>query len=306
MNNPFKKRHTIFYAFSSVLVVASIGAILTLGIPWGIDFVGGSLMEVTFVENEEGAVVVPSREQLSEVMSSVNIGSFTMQAAGDESVILRFSEVDEETHQQIRQSIDDLEGVALREDRFESVGPVIGQETRDKSVVAVGLVLVMIVVYVAWAFRGVSYPVRSWKYGVVAIIALAHDVIIAVGAISLISHFTHWEIGVPFVAALLTILGYSVNDTIIAFDRIRENITRMGSTTPFENIVWKSIRETLVRSFNTSATTLFVLVAVLLFGGETIQVFVTTLVVGIIVGVYSSIGLAAPLLIDWAKLSHRR
>jgi preprotein translocase subunit SecF len=190
--------------------------------------------------------------------------------------------------------------------RFDSVGPVIGDETKQKSIWAIFLLIILILIYIAWAFRRISRPLKSWQYGVAAIIALVHDVLISMGAISLLGHFLNIEVGAPFVAALLTILGYSVNDTIVVFDRIRENILRKGSTFDFAEIINKSVAQTFVRSLNTSLTVLFALSAVFIFGGETIHYFALTLIIGIAVGTYSSIFIASPLLFSWSMLKLRK
>ena len=191
--------------------------------------------------------------------------------------------------------------VEIVENRFESVGPVIGGELKEKSIKAIIIVLISIVIYIGWTFRRVSHPVSSWKYGLVALIALFHDIIITMGVFSILGHFYGVEVGMPFVVALLTILGYSVNDTIVVFDRTRENLLHSGWD-DFEEVVNRSINETLMRSLNTSLTTLVVLLAIYLFGGATIQYFVLALIIGIIAGTYSSIFIASPLLVSLAKL----
>jgi len=190
--------------------------------------------------------------------------------------------------------------------RFESIGPVIGQELQDKAVRAILAVLIAIVLYIAWAFRKVSDPVSSWKYGVTAIIALAHDVIIPTGIFAILGFWMGIEIDILFVTAVLTILGFSVNDTIVVFDRTRENLARDHHKHDFDWIVNKSVNETIRRSLYTSLTTFVVLFAVYLYGGESIKNFVLALMIGVIAGTYSSIFLASPLLVVWEKWSRRR
>lgn len=193
----------------------------------------------------------------------------------------------------------------IEEKRFDSIGPVIGGELKNSAVWATIIALIAIVLYIGWAFRKVSRPVSSFKYGISATIALFHDVIITLGVFSILGHFYNVEIGVSFVAAILAILGYSVNDTIIVFDRTRENLLKSGID-DFEEVVNKSVNETMVRSLNTSFTTLLVLFALYLFGGETIKYFVVALLVGIAFGTYSSIFIASPLLVSWQKWSFRK
>lgn len=182
------------------------------------------------------------------------------------------------------------------EHRFESVGPSIGEEFKQKSIYAVIIVLIAIIAYIAYAFRSVSYPVESWKYGLSAVIALAHDIIIISGIFSVLGHFFNIQIDAYFITAVLTVLGFSVHDTIVTFDRIRENIKRRQDLT-FENAINLSINETLVRSINTTLTTVIVMLAILLFGGATVKYFILALLCGAIVGTYSSIFIASPLLI---------
>ncbi len=194
--------------------------------------------------------------------------------------------------------------IEIIEKRFESIGPVIGSELKEKSVKAIMIVLASIVLYIGWVFRRVSRPVSSWKYGLIALVALFHDIIITLGIFSVLGHFYGVEVGMPFVVALLTILGYSVNDTIVVFDRTRENLLR-SAWDDFEEVVNRSVNGTLVRSLNTSLTTLVVLLAVYFFGGATIQYFILALIIGIIAGTYSSIFIASPLLVSLAKLKKK-
>ena len=326
------QKRKIYYAFSLTLVLLSIIAIAVWGIKLGIDFTGGSLMEINFGEENK----IPQKQEITETLAEFDLGGINIQQTGETGLILRFKSVDEETHQkmltalkekfsseknnQLEKSdseenpkiISEIEEIQEEEkeeifveERFESIGPVIGAELKRKSVWAIGLALIAIVLFVAWTFRKISHPVPSWKYGMIAIIALAHDVLITLGIFAVLGHFFNVEINTPFVAALLAILGYSVNDTIVVFDRIRENLLHFSSET-FEEAVNKGVNGTLIRSFNTSLTTLFVLLAIFLFGGESIKYFSFTLICGVVLGTYSSIFLASPLLVSWQKWSERR
>jgi len=191
----------------------------------------------------------------------------------------------------------------IEELRYDSVGPSIGNELKQKSLYAIVIVLVAIVLYIAWAFRKVSKPVASWKYGLTSIIALFHDVMIVLGIFAILGRFFDVEINAAFIAAILTVLGYSVNDTIVVFDRVRENLPK--SEEDFEGTINTSVNQTLVRSINTSLTTLFVLLSILFFGGSTIRDFVLALSIGVFIGTYSSIFLASPLLVVWEKMKSR-
>jgi len=305
------KYRKYFYSLSAILVIASIASLAIFGLNFGIDFTGGSLLEVEF----EG--VHPDQNEVKESLTDLELGEIVIQSAGEQGFIMRFkssatSTVDEATHQNILSKLREFPSSetsttsTINELRFESIGPIIGGETKRKSIWAIFLVVIMILIYVAWAFRRVSFPLKSWQYGVAALIALFHDVIIAVGVFSLLGYFLNIEVGVPFVAALLTILGYSVNDTIVVFDRVRENVLRQGSMFNFASVIDRSVEQTYVRSLNTSLTTLFVLVAVFLFGGATIQYFVLALIIGVVAGTYSSLFLATPLLFSWSVLKLKK
>lgn len=292
------KYRKFYYTLSASLALASILSLGIFGLNFGIDFKGGSLMEIEF------SVDRPAQEKINEKLAVFDLGEMIIQEIGDKGLVLRFKDIDEALHQNIVNTLKEFGDFS--ELRFDSVGPVIGDETKQKSLWAILLVVILILVYVAWAFRRISLPLKSWQYGIAAIIALFHDVLISMGAISFLGHFLNIEIGAPFIAALLTILGYSVNDTIVVFDRIRENILRRGHTFDFADVINKSVAETYVRSLNTSLTTLFALIAVFIFGGATIQYFALTLIIGIAVGTYSSIFLASPLLFSWSMINLRK
>lgn len=287
------KKRNIWFSISSAAVVVSLFLFVSFGLDLGIDFTGGSILEVEF-QNDS-----PTTQEVTESLSQIDLGDLTVQSVNNYGLILRFKEVNEDTHQQVIETLrqqfssDDNDFV---EKRFDAIGPSIGQELKDKTLWAIVIVIITIIIYIAWAFRKVSEPVASWKYGLIAIIALFHDIMITIGIFVVMGIFYGLEVNAPFVAALLTILGYSVNDTIVVFDRTRENlIKRRGED--FEEIVDESVNEVMTRSINASFTTLLVLFAILLLGGQTIRSFVLALIIGIGVGTYSSIFLASPLLV---------
>ena len=289
------KYRKIFFIISGLLVIASILVIVFWGFNFGIEFTGGSLMEVEFKENR------PSNQEIKDILSGLDLGEISVQPTGEKNIILRTKDIDEKIHQQVLDALRQAQGgsFGFEELRFESVGPVIGQELKKKAIYAIIIALIMILIFVALAFRKVSFIVRSYKYGLLAIIALFHDILIVLGVFVVLGRFLNVEIGIAFVAALLATLGYSVNDTIVVFDRIRENLLVSDHREDFKELVGRSLRQTLVRSINTSLTTLLVLLAVLFFGGVTIQYFVLALIIGITVGTYSSIFIASPLLVSW-------
>ncbi len=285
------KNRKYWFALSGALVALSTVLIFTVGLRFGIDFTGGSLLEVT--TTSEGVV----SEQVRGQIEGLGFQGVSVQTSGDDGIIIRTKDLTEDEHQEILALLStNYEG--LEEMRFDSIGPVIGDELRRTALIGVLVTLLLIGLYVAWAFRKVSEPIASWKYGVLTIVAAFHDVLITIGAFSLLGYFFEWEVGTAFVAAGLTILGYSINDTVVVFDRTRENlIRRLGGS--FEDTVETSIQQTITRSLNTSATTLFALLAIFLFGGDSTKPFAMALIIGIIVGTYSSIFLASTLLVEW-------
>lgn len=293
------QKRKIWIAISTFCVVFSVVSLAVWGLNFGIDFTGGSLLEIKFFNAR------PSVNEIQDVISDLDLGSLVVQPVGENGMILRFQDINEETHQNILKRLGGIgfkEGTenSIEELRFDSVGPSIGQELKQKSLYAIIIVLVAIVLYIAWAFRKVSKPVASWKYGLTAIIALFHDVLITMGVFAILGHFYDIEINTAFVAAILTVLGYSVNDTIVVFDRIRENLPKSDDN--FEDTINISVNQTITRSINTSATTLLVLLSILFFGGVTIKDFVLALSIGVFIGTYSSIFLASPILVIWEKM----
>lgn len=315
------QRRNIWLVFSAILCGVSLLSLIFFGLKFGIDFTGGSLIEVEFSTNR------PSNEGISNALNNSGLTNLFVQPVGTKGVILRTEAINEEKHQEIIKKLKESFATEVNLDnknststevqagkltvdlsktptnqveevRFDSIGPVIGQELKSKAIVAVILVLIAIIIYLAYAFRKVSRPVPSWQYGLAAVIALAHDILIVTGIFSILGHFFNIQVDALFVTALLTILGFSVHDTIVTFDRIRENIFRQQDKT-FEEVINISINETITRSINTSLTTLIVLVAIFLFGGATVKYFSLALIFGIIVGTYSSIFIASPLVLIW-------
>lgn len=327
----------IWLGFSGLLMVLSVAVLSVWGLKFGIDFTGGSLLEVGFQEDRL------SGDEIKAAIEPLGLGEVSVQAAGDNGMILRLKNVDEETHQNILKALNERlahkatggtdeqadasaaevtpvstsaevsapaapvevsatpaagEKQFVQSKSFESIGPVVGNEVKNNTVWAVIITLIAIMLYIIWAFRKVSYPARSSQYAVSAIFALFHDILITAGIFSVLGHFYGVEVGVTFVAALLTILGYSINDTIVVFDRIRENLLRSRNE-DFESLVNRSVNETFVRSINTSFTVLLTLFVLYLFGGSTIHLFILALLIGVTFGTYSSIFVASAMLVAW-------
>ena len=297
MNFNFTKYSIVYYVISGILIAASVVSLFLYGIKFGIEFNGGSNMEIDFQGQR------PSNEQISQSLSQFNLGEIIIQPTSNNGAVLRFKGVDEATHQQILSELNKLSEV--QEKSFQFVGPSIGQELRNKTELAIVIALLAITLYIAFAFRKVSRPVSSWKYGIASLIALFHDILIPLGVFSILGHLYNVEITIPIIAALLTILGFSVHDTIVIFDRIRENILRRGMGQFEETVNW-SLNQTIGRSISTVLTVEFVMLSLYFFGGETLKYFALSLIIGITSGAYSSIFIASPLLVSWYKWSARR
>ena len=288
-----------FYTISGVLFLASIAAVFLWGLRFGIDFTGGSLIEVEFSGSRAPV------EELTRRLLPLELGEARMQPAGERGLFIRLRHIDEPTHQAVLTALatgqPGEQRYDISEKRFDAIGPTIGKELARRSVWAIILVIFLIVSYIAWAFRKVSLPVASWKYGLTAVAALIHDVVIPTGFFAVLGRFYGFEVDTLFITAILTILGFSVHDTIVVFDRIRENLKKSDSQGDFGALVARSVRQTFARSVNTSLTVVLAMVAVYIFGGQTTRAFSMTLVIGVIVGTYSSIFIASPLLVTWHK-----
>ena len=287
----------IFYAISVIFIAISFIALALWGLQFGIDFKGGSILEINYS-------ALPDLNLVSDALKPLKLNDLKISLLGSNGAVLRFRETDEATHQNIVKILAaeaEKNKIQFEERRFSSIGPTIGAELKQKSIKAIIIVLLGISLYIAWAFRKVSQPISSWRYGVVTLIALFHDLIIPIGLFAYLGRFYGVEVGANFIVALLVILGFSVHDTIVVFDRIRENLKRYAEMN-FMPLVNQSIGETFVRSINTSLTVLLTLAALYVFGGESLKYFVLALMVGIFSGTYSSIFIAAPLLITWLAI----
>lgn len=292
--NIIKARY-YWYIFSIILVSASVVYIALGGLKLSIDFTGGSIMELKFNGNR------PEISQVSSAIIPTVVESASIVPVGEDQFSIKTEALSEEKHQQILTSVNGLisNNEKVNELRFDSIGPVIGSELKVKSLWSIFFVLILIISYIAFAFRKVSHPVQSWKYGLAAVMALAHDVIIITGLFAFLGYHYNVQIDVLFITAMLTLLGFSVHDTIVTFDRIRENINRLQDKS-FEDIVNISVEQTIVRSINTTLTTFLAVLSVYLFGSETTKHFTLALLAGLIVGTYSSIFIASPLLYSWS------
>ena len=280
-----------WYAFSGILIAASILAVAVWGLKFGIDFTGGSLVEVKVPAQTTSA-------QVHDALAEAGYPSATVQQSGDSQFLMRTDALTESQHQELLGKLHEKLG-DVTELKFDSIGPVIGQELRRTATIGVLLTLLLIGLYIAWAFRSAGNEIPAWKCGVITVFTAFHDVIIPIGVFAALGHFYGYEVGTAFVAAALTILGYSINDTVVVFDRTRENLRNRVSPY-FDETVQTSVNQTWARSLNTTATVLLALLAIFLFGGETTRPFALALLIGTGVGAYSSIFIASPLLVTWS------
>lgn len=291
------KNFKIWFGISAALLIAGIISLSIFGLRLGIDFTGGTSTQLQFTQT-------PDLNKLAEVIQTEEFGGVKVQQAGTDSAIIKTRPVEKEAHDKMLVAIREQVG-EFTETSYTSIGPIIGKELQGKAFYQLFLVSLGIILYISYAFRKVTRPITSWQFGVMAIVALIHDLFIVLGAFSLLGHFAGVEIDSLFVTALLTVLGFSVHDTIVVFDRIRENLKNEPGQS-LDNVVNHSINQTIVRSLNTSLTVLFVLLALMLFGGESIRYFTLALFIGIAAGTYSSIFVASPMLVLWQKWQNRR
>lgn len=292
-------KRKIFLGFSGGLVLISLFLVAFLGLKQGIDLKGGTQWRVEF-ENQsvnEDSIKSVFAEEVSDL-------EILVKRASDGSFIIRLADIDEAKHQSYLLALKTLGDV--KEKSFASIGPVIGSELRRRAVWAIIAALLAISIYIAWAFRKVSKPIKSWKYGVVTLVTLFHDVMIPTGLLAVLGAWKGIEIDTNFIVALLVVMGFSVHDTIVVFDRIRENLlVNKGQNIPLRDIINYSVKETFARSVNTSLTLFLVLVALLFFGPPSLFYFVLTILVGTIFGTYSSIFVASPLLYVWGHAKEK-
>lgn len=299
MINILGKRKQAFIV-SLAFVSMSIVAISIWGLKFGIDFTGGTLMKVQFSKESlaNGDICASLPDKCRD--------NFIIQRSEDNKVLIRYGESSEKFNKRVVDGLKkyDKDVKFLKTDY---IGATISDQLKSNALSAILLAVSIILIYIAWAFRKISFPVSSWSYGLGAIVALIHDILIVLGVFAFLGHYYNIEVGIPFIAALLTILGYSVNDTIVVYDRIRENILKTRDTEHFEKLINKSLKETLARSVNTSVTVVVVLISMILWGSSSLLWFCVALLVGVVVGTYSSIFIATAFVytIYEYKIEHR-
>ncbi|QQG50045.1 MAG: protein translocase subunit SecF [Candidatus Berkelbacteria bacterium] len=295
------KKKLFWFALSVALMIPGIIALSVWKLPFGIDFRGGAVIELAFEKP------VAEGELRTKITGMQQVQGAQIASTGENTYLIKTLPIEQSNYRSLVEELGKSYG-KVTEKQFQNVGPSVSKDLTRKAVIAVVLASLLIVMYLAYSFRGVTYPVSSWRFGVVAVVALLHDLVIATGVFSILAHFFHFEVDASFITALLTIMGFSVHDTIVVFDRIRENLSshRDAGGQNFELIADESLSQTLNRSLATSLTVIFTLTALTVLGGESIRAFVVTLLVGIAIGTYSSIFTATPLLVVWQNRVLRR
>lgn len=289
-------KKVILFGISIVVLAIGITFLSLYGLKLGIDFKGGSLIEYSFDKK-------PTTEELRAELTKTDLADTVIQPTGDNGYLLRTKEIDNAKYTTITTALEKKFG-KLEKLRFETVGPTVSKELTQKAILAIIVASIFIIIYISFAFRKVPKPVTSWRFGVCAVIALLHDVFVVLGVFAVLGKVYNIEVDSLLVTALLTVMGFSVHDTIVVFDRIRENLLTRRDT--FEHVANISVVQTLARSLNTSLTLIFVALALYLFGGTSIKNFVLALLVGTITGTYSSIFTATPLLVVWQNRIDRK
>lgn len=274
------------------MVILSVLSLSVFGLKIGIDFKGGALTEVVYTNAR------PLQADLDTSFQSLNLGSVLIQPTGDMGYIIKTRDLGDTEHLLVLSTLSEGGKYPLQETNFNSIGPSVGHELTKKAIIAIVLVALAIICFIAFAFRKVSKPVSSWRYGIIAVVTLLHDVLIPVGLFAFLSHYYGAEVDTLFVVAILTILGLSVSDTIVIFDRIRENLKNRA--VEFDHTVGNSLSQSYVRSINTSMTVILVLLSLYFFGPVSTKYFALMLTAGMFFGTYSSIFLASPLLV-WVE-----
>lgn len=287
-----------WFIISGIIIIPGIISLMIWGLPLGIDFKGGSLIE--FSINKSNVTT----EEIKQALNEQNLSDLIIQKTANNQFLIRTTQLDNQQVNNIKTQIDQKVGES-KEIRLETVGPTVSKDLASKAIWGVILASIGIVCYIAYAFRRIPKPANSWRFGISAVVALLHDILLVIGVYSILGHFFGYEVDVLFITALLTVIGFSVHDTIVVFDRVRENLKKFPSR-DFESTANISIIQTLARSLNTSLTVMIVLLSLSLIGGSSIRHFTITLLVGITTGTYSSIFNATPILVIWQNFINHK
>jgi preprotein translocase subunit SecF len=291
MNIQFLKYSKVYLALTIILILASITVLVLYKLNLGIDLVGGSIIEVEFEKR-------PSNQEIENKLSDLNLGELTLQPIGENGLNLKTKEIDDSTYKEIISKLNELSPV--KELSFESISPTISKELMQKTIILIIASLVALLVYIIIAFPKVSGIISSWQYGVTSILTLSFDILITLGVISVLGKFSNVQFSIPIITALLTILGYTINDKVIVFDRMRESLKK-ASELDLPVLINQGLNQILIRSLSTGTCTLLILFAIFILGEETLKYFALTLIVGIVIGTLSSLFLAPLILLAFAK-----
>ena len=292
----FIKYKNIFLALTVLVIVGCVVVIAAYGLKPSIEFTGGSILELQY----KGTV--PSADAIKDSVKDLNLKDISVYTVGTDGVSLRTETLSQDTHVKL---LDDLKKTgAVEEKSFETIGPVVGNEIKSRTQLLVVVSLLAMLIYIAIAFKNVPGPVSSWKYGLASFVILAHDVLVPLGVFAVMGKIYGAQITVPVITALLTVVGYAINNVIVVYDRIRENLTRDRKAT-FEETANRAINQTLSRQINTSLATLLPVFAIYFWGGATLKYFSLALILGIVTGTYSSVFLASQILVVWMALSRK-
>jgi len=287
---PFIKYKNIFLILTALAVVASAAAIAYFGLKPGVEFTGGSVLQIEYAGER------PANGVISEKIAPLGLKDVSLYAEGDKSVIIRTETLDETKHAGLLNALDATG--QFTEKSFETIGPVVGKELTDKMTVLVLISLLAMLVYIAVAFRNVPGPVSSWQYGVASFFILSHDVLVSLGIFAALGALYGVQITIPIITALLTVVGYAINNVIVVYDRVRENLLR-DHKADFAEISNRAVNQTLSRQINTSVATLLPVFAIYFWAGASLKYFALALILGIVTGTYSSVFLASQLLVVW-------
>jgi preprotein translocase subunit SecF len=298
----FLRYRIIYFIFSGILVLGCLFVLFFWGLKPGIEFTGGTLIDIGYKDQR------PSVDAIKQALAEFDFKNLEIKMIGEKSINLRINEknISNDLQQQISDKLKTIGEIEENSLQFETISPIIGKELSTKTQIVTILSILVIVLYIAIAFRRVSKPISSWQYGIASLLTLSHDILIPLAAFAVLGKYYDVQITIPVVTALLVIVGYAINDKIVVFDRIRENLLRRRGGMGYEEIVNASLNQTLARCINTSLTVMITLLALYFFGGETLKYFSLTLILGVGFGTYSSLFLASPILVTWLRRRERK
>ncbi len=297
----FIKYRLIFFIFSGILIAGSLFALFFFGLRFGIEFSGGTLVQINYRQQR------PSINEIKNSLAEINFKEVEVKLIGERGVALRIKNknISSDIQQQIKEKLKTIGDIEEEMIEFETISPAIGKELKAKTQIVTIFSILIIIIYIALVFRKVSRPISSWQYGIVSLIAMLHDLLIVLGVLAVLGKFYEVQITIPIITAFLVIVGYAINDKIVVFDRIRENLLKERGLS-YEEIVNLSLNQSITRCLNTSLTTIFVLLAIFFFGGATLKYFSLVLTIGVAIGTYSSLCLAALILVSLLTITREK